>query len=76
MATPSPDYNWRRYKLGLQTLMFLALVGTTAFMFWGLWSVLTDKEVNEILAAFIGGLIGAISTSLGVAAKDLFNTED
>lgn len=63
-------------KLKLQTFVLLAFLIVDGAMFWQLASGLDAGEISAPVAGLLGGLIGAVTTSLGLAAKDYFNPED
>lgn len=64
-------------KLIARAVIFLSLIGLNTFMFRELVAVLRQPQdgMEPALAALIGGLIGAITTAIGLASKDFFNPQ-
>jgi len=67
-------------KLFLQYALMFLLVLVDAAMFWFLAAGLVvgpgETPLDPAIAALVGSLAGAITTSIGLGAKDLFTLED
>ena len=57
----------------LQWTVFCGLVASDVAMFWWLIHYLTGPAPDASLTALLGTLVGAITTAIGLAAKDFFN---
>ena len=76
MESPTKPLNGKRFLI--QAALFTLLLGADVWFGWqlvSLFSVPTD-QVNAAVAALYGMVIGAVTTSIGLGAKDLFNPDD
>ena len=63
-------------QLWLQAVIISFLAGIDGIMFWQLIVKLNGSSISAEASALLGALIGAITTALGLAARDFFNPKD
>jgi len=63
-------------KMVTQVFLFAALIAADLVMFYFLITGLIGGTLSPEVAAIIGTIVGAVTTSLVMASKDFFNPND